>query len=63
MHPAVLTGQKLSIVEINMRKIVRKLVASGKLPANLVAAFDRWKELDAISPARKTYSRATASQF
>ncbi|HEX3152818.1 MAG TPA: sigma-70 family RNA polymerase sigma factor [Gemmataceae bacterium] len=46
-------GQKLSVVEINMRPLVRKLVASDALPAELVERFAAWKEVDKINPARK----------
>jgi RNA polymerase sigma factor (sigma-70 family) len=50
-------GRKLSVVEIAIRGIVRKLLAGGNLPADLVAKFADWKRLDALCPARRVIER------
>lgn len=46
-------GKKLSLVEISIRQLVGKLVASGRLPPELVERFRRQKKLERVNPARR----------
>ena len=46
-------GKKLSLVEISLRKLVRRLLESGCLPPELADQFREWQRIDAIRPARE----------